>query len=315
MSGDRVVISGASGLIGTALTESLRNDGVRVVHLVRRAAEGPDEVEWLMGNAPLDPSVLAGATAVVNLNGVSIGRLPWSRRYRTALRESRLAPTRTLATSVRELGVEAPLFVSASATGFYGDRPGETLTEGASAGSTFLARLCAAWEGAALSAGPQASVAVIRTASLLHQRSVLRPLVPLTKLGLGGPLGGGTQVWPWISLEDEVRAIRHVIDRRIVGPVNLVAPRPASANDIGRALARRLNRPFLLRVPRFALRFVLSRDAADSLLLADATVVPTVLTGTGFGFEHESVDAAIATALRPTGVAKGVTGEVEPLTR
>lgn len=297
MSGGRIVVSGSSGLIGTALVRSLEADGIEVTRLVRRAPRATAEVEWQPERLRLDPAVLAGAKAVVNLGGASIGRLPWTRSYRRTLIESRIAPTRTLARAIRTLGTEAPALVSASAVGFYGDRPGERLTEESEAGRTFLAQLCSAWEREALEAGAHARVALLRTAPLLHPEGVLKPLMLLTRLGLSGPLGSGRQIWPWISLADEVRAIRHVVDRGLTGPVNLSGPRPASANEIGRALARRMHRPYLLPAPRWALRLGLGADAADSLLLADATVVPGVLEETGFSFAHGTAEAAIADAL------------------
>ena len=297
MTSAHVVIAGASGLIGGALTWSLQADGAKVTRLVRRVSQSPDEVEWHPGAAPLDPAVIAGADAVVGLNGASIGRLPWTSSYRETLRESRLAPTRTLATAIRELGADAPAFLSASATGFYGDRPGETLTETSTPGDTFLAELCVEWERTALEAGPAARVALLRTAPLLHRDGVLKPLITLTKLGVSGPLGRGTQVWPWISLDDEVRAIRHLIEHPISGPVNLTGPTPATASEIGRGLAAEMRRPFLVPAPAWALRLGLGRDATDSLLLPDANTVPSVLTGSGFSFDHPTADRAIASAL------------------
>ena len=297
MTSAHVVIAGASGLIGGALTWSLQADGATVTRLVRRVSEPPEEVEWPPGAAPLDPAVIRAADAVVGLNGASIGRLPWTSSYRETLRESRLAPTRTLATAIRELGADAPAFLSASATGFYGDRPGETLTETSAPGDTFLAELCVEWERTALEAGPAARVALLRTAPLLHRDGVLKPLITLTKLGVSGPLGRGTQVWPWISLDDEVRAIRHLIEHPISGPVNLTGPTPATASEIGRGLAAEMRRPFLVPAPAWALRLGLGRDATDSLLLPDANTVPSVLTGSGFSFDHPTADRAIASAL------------------
>lgn len=301
MSAGRIVVSGSSGLIGSALVASLLADGTEVTRLVRRgaapAADGSGEVEWHPGERELDPEVLAGADAVVNLNGASIGRLPWTRRYRQVLRASRIRPTRTLATAIGRLGADAPHFVSASAVGFYGDRPGERLTEGSGVGGTFLARLCAEWEHEALRAGPAARISLLRTASLLDPGAALKPLIALTRLGLSGPLGTGRQVWPWISLTDEVRAIRRVIDHEMLGPVNLTGPSPASANEIGRELAQRLRRPYLLPAPRWALRLGLGRDAADSLLLSDARVEPEALIGSGFVFAHPTARSAIAAAI------------------
>lgn len=294
----RIIISGASGLIGGALAASLRADGVPVVRLVRRSANGADEIAWDPSTGSLDPELLRGARAIVNLNGASIGKLPWTTKYRETLRDSRLAPTRTLATALRELGDGAPTLVSASAVGLYGSRPGVRLTETSPAGATFLAKLSEEWEAAALSAAPSSHVALVRTAPLLHPNSVLKPLMALTRLGLGGPLGGGHQIWPWISLEDEVRGIRHVIDRGLTGPINFTGPEPASANDIGRELASQMHRPFLVPAPAWALRLVLGSDAADSLLLADASVEPRALLQSGFEFRHPMASTAIAAALR-----------------
>lgn len=292
----KVVISGASGLIGTALSASLRADGVHVAALVRRPARNPQEQQWMPGEQPLDPDVLAGAEAVVALGGASVGRLPWTRGYRRELVQSRLQTTRTLATAVRALGTDAPALLSASAVGVYGSAPGAVLDETSPSGDTFLARLCVAWEDEARRAGDDARVALLRTAPVIHRRGVLKPLIQLTRFGVSGPLGPGTQLWPWISLDDEVRAIRHVIDEKLVGPVNLTGPTPASANDTGRALAERMHRPFWLPVPTWALRLALG-DAAESLLLADADVRPAVLTRGGFRFEHETVEEAVAASV------------------
>lgn len=294
---ERVFISGASGLIGSALAASLAADGIEVTKLVRRPTRADNEIEWHPGEQPLDPELLRGARAVVNLNGASIGKLPWTKRYRQELWQSRMVPTRTLAQALRALGSEAPLFVSASATGYYGSSPGTQLTEASPAGNTFLARLCVAWENEARAAGPAARVSLIRTASLLHPKAVLKPLIALTKLGVAGKLGSGKQVWPWMSLEDEVRAIRHVIDQGLTGPVNLCGPTAATATQIGRAVAKVLRKPFWLPAPAWALRLVLGSDTAQDLLLGDAHVHPQVLSESGFQFSFETADATIEHAL------------------
>jgi uncharacterized protein (TIGR01777 family) len=293
----RVVVTGASGLIGSALVDSLRADGIRVTTLVRRPAQSADEVEWLTGDRPLDPGVLDGADAVVGLNGASIGRFPWTRRYKSTLLWSRITPTRALARAVRELGNAAPAFVSAPALGYYGSAPGAVLTEESPRGETFLADLCGEWEAAAFAAGDQARVAVTRTAPVVHQKGVLKPLVLLTRFGAGGPIGRGKQKWPWISLEDEVRSIRHIIDSDIAGPVNLVGPTVASANDLGFALAVRMNRPFLVPAPEWALKLVLGVDATEGLLTTDAAVLPKALEDTGFAFTHTTVEQAVDAAV------------------
>ncbi|MBO0979166.1 TIGR01777 family oxidoreductase [Microbacterium sp. SD291] len=295
--GRRIVISGASGLIGSALTASLRSDGVGVTTLVRRPPRSSDEVEWMPGERELDPDVLAGADAVVALGGASVGRMPWTPRYRAELVASRMRTTRTIATAVRELRDDAPALVSASAVGYYGSAPGRVLTEASPAGTTFLARLCADWEEEARRAGDHAPVALLRTAPVIHPRGVLKPLMLLTRFGVAGPIGSGTQIWPWISLDDEVRAIRHIVDSRMHGAANLSGPTPASANTIGRALARRMRRAFWLPAPTWALRLALSRDATDSLLVADADVRPSALEASGFAFTHRTAEEAVAAAL------------------
>jgi uncharacterized protein (TIGR01777 family) len=295
--GRRIVVAGASGLIGAALVEALRADGVEVTTLVRRPAEAPHEVEWLTTATPLDPGVLEGAQAVVGLSGASIGRFPWTPHYKNTLLWSRITPTRALARAVRELGTDAPHFVSASAVGYYGSVPGARLAESAPRGESFLADLCGEWEGAAFAAGPDAAVTVLRTAPVVHAEGVLKPLLLLTKLGLAGPIGRGTQVWPWISLDDEVRAIRYVIDAALTGPVNLAGPTRATANDLGFALAVRMNRPFLLRAPVWGIRLVLGPDATEALLTVDAHVVPAALEESGFAFTHPTVEDAVAAAV------------------
>lgn len=293
----RIVISGASGLIGGALTTSLRADGIDVTTLVRRPPRNSSERQWAPGERDLDPEVLAYAEAIVALGGASVGRLPWTPQYREELVDSRLKSTRTITTALRALRDDAPALVSASAVGYYGSAPGEQLTEDSPAGDTFLAELCVQWEAEARRAEDQTRVALLRTAPVIHRQGVLKPMIQLTRFGLAGPLGRGTQIWPWMSLEDEVRGIRHVIDQKITGPVNFTGPTPATANDIGRGLARAMHRPFWLPAPAWALRLALSAAAADSLLLSDADVRPTVLEKSGFRFTHPTAQEAVASAV------------------
>ncbi|MGZ0711199.1 TIGR01777 family oxidoreductase (plasmid) [Coraliomargarita sp. W4R53] len=292
-----IVIAGGSGLIGTALAESLRTDGHTVTTLVRRPTRRPFEVEWLTDSDDLDPDVLSGADAVVGLNGASIGRFPWTASYRSTLLWSRITPTRALARAIRQIGTDAPAFVSASAVGYYGSAPGVTLDESAPRGQTFLADLCGEWETAAEGAGQNARVAMVRTAPIVHRDGVLKPLLALTKLGLGGPVGRGTQVWPWITLDDEVRAIRHVIDTDLSGAINVSGPTRATANDLGFALAMRMNRPYLLRAPVWGMKLALGKDAVESLLTSDAHVVPNALERSGFTFTHATIEDAVASAV------------------
>lgn len=305
-----VVVAGASGLIGAALVSALRTDGVRVTTLVRREPRLPDERTWEPRRTPLDPAVLADADAVVGLNGASIGRLPWTRAYQRELHDSRLMPTRTLVAALLALGERAPRFISASAVGYYGSAPGKRLTEESPPGDTFLARLCVEWEEAALAAS-NTEVTLLRTAPVMARGGVLAPLLRIAALGLAGPIGPGTQVWPWISLTDVVRALLHILDARtsdagppslgppvgLVGPVNLVGPTPATAAETVLAVSRRLGRPYWLRAPAWGLRLALGQNAADSLLLTDADVRPSQLEASGFEFHYPTVEAAVAAAL------------------
>ena len=266
----RVVVAGASGLIGSALVDSLRADGISVTTLVRRPAETADEVEWLTDSSPLDPAVLDGADAVVGLNGASASAAsPGRAHYKSTLLWSRITPTRALARAMRELGADAPAFVSASAVGYYGSAPGALLTEKSPRGETFLADLCGEWESAALAAGEHARVALLRTAPIVHPKGVLKPLMLLTRVrGRADPIGRGTQKWPWISLDDEVRGIRHVIDSDVAGPGEPRRTDAARAPTISASpLAVRMNRPFLLRAPVWGMKLVprrgRDRGAAD----------------------------------------------------
>lgn len=333
---ERVVVAGASGLIGSALVRALEARGDEVVTLVRRAPEVaprsrvPREVEWYPERGELDPAHLKGARAVVVLNGASVGRMPWTAWYRRELRNSRLDATRTVVRALIELagpgsgagvgrepgaGVVAgagagaavsgarpprpsvPMLVSASAVGYYGSAPGRVVTEADPQGDTFLAWLCGEWEAAAREAEAVTPVALVRTAPVIHRRGVLKPMITLTSLGLGGPLGRGTQVWPWVSLDDEVSAILHIMDSGLTGPVNVCGPSLASANEIGRALAREMRRPFWLPAPAWGLRLALGRDATESLLTVDAKVRPEALLASGFEFRYETAEAAVRAAL------------------
>lgn len=294
----RVLIGGASGLIGSVLSEALRARGDDVATLVRRPAASVQEISWNPVRGELAPEALSEFDAIVLLNGASVGRLPWTAKYRGELLTSRLDSTNTVVRALQRMTGPRPMLLSGSAVGFYGSVPGAVLTEDSPAGDTFLAKLCVDWEGAAREAESVTDVALLRTAPVIHPRGVLRPMITLTNLGLGGPLGSGKQTWPWISLTDEVRAILHILDRRITGPVNLCGPLAATANETGRALARNIHRPFLLPAPAWALRLGLGREATESLLTADADVRPDVLLTSGFVFTHETVEAAVADAIR-----------------
>lgn len=292
----RIVIGGASGLIGTALGRSLETDGHDVVRLVRRPARGAGEAEWDPLAGVLDPAVVSGADAVVNLSGASLGKLPWTAAYRSTILWSRLSATRTLVDAMNRAEQPPAAFLSGSAVGYYGDRPGETLTEDSSRGTGFLADVVVAWEDSALAAPDAVRTVLLRNGIVVDLAGVLKPLAPLTRFGVAGPLGTGRQFWPWIGLQDEVRAITHLLTSTLSGPVNLCGPQAARADDLMFELARRMNRPYLLRVPKFALKALLG-DAADGLLLSDQRVEPRRLLDDGFTFSTPTVEQALAEAL------------------
>lgn len=293
-----VVIAGASGMIGTELTRQLTDAGHCVVRLVRRAAAGPDEQSWDPAAGLLATDALDGVDAVVNLSGASISRLPWTSAYKKEILSSRLQATSTLATAIGRSATPPAVFISGSAVGYYGDRPGERLDEESAPGSAFLAKVVVAWEGAALRAASDSTrVVLARTGLVLGSGGALTPLKIIAKLGGSGPLGSGRQVWPWISLHDEAAAIVHLISSsKLAGPVNLVGPRPVTATELSRDLAKLLHRPFWLPAPRFAIVAALG-DAGRELLLADQDISAKRLADDGFHFTHTEIQSALEAAL------------------
>ncbi|GAA4190816.1 TIGR01777 family oxidoreductase [Gryllotalpicola kribbensis] len=291
----RIVIAGASGLIGTELTRQLTERGDEVVRLVRRAARTLDERAWDPASGDLDPAALAGAGAVVNLAGASISRLPWTRARKDGILKSRIDATATIARGVRAAGV--PVLVNGSAVGIYGSRPGERLTEVSQEGEGFLADVVRSWEAAAHAAAqPGTRVALARTGVVIGDGGAVKPLRLLARLGVAGPLGSGRQHWPWISLHDEASALVHLIDHGLEGPVNLAGPTPATAGELVCAIARDEKRPYWLPAPASLLTLALG-DAARELLLADQLQVPAKLIESGFRFRDRTLADALA-ALR-----------------
>jgi len=299
----RIVIAGASGMIGAALAERLTASGDEVVRLVRRPVRREGEVRWEPGAGILDPAVLSGADAVVNLSGASTGRLPWTRAYKEVVITSRLDATRTLVDAIRAADRTPGVFVSASAVGYYGDRGDEDLTESSGHGEGFLSAVCRGWERTAGEASGVTRVVTVRTGLVVGPGAAMRRLRMLALAGLAGRLGSGRQWWPWVSLRDEVAAIDHVIGHgaaTVTGPVNLVGPTPATQAEFTRALARLLRRPFWMPVPAFVLRLAL-RDAADDLLLGSQRALPEALLADGFRFADATVEAALRSFLHESG--------------
>ncbi|GAB3048834.1 TIGR01777 family oxidoreductase [Intrasporangium mesophilum] len=294
----RVAITGSSGLIGDALRHHLTDRGDSVLRVVRRDTSAPDEVGWDPERGQLEESALDGVDAVVNLAGVGIGDRRWTPEHKREVERSRTDATGTIAQAVvahRARTGRTVRLVNASAVGYYGDRGDEVLTEESEAGHDFLAGVVTRWEAAAepaVSAG--IPVAWVRSGLVMSRRGgAFEPLLRLARLGLGGPLGSGTEWWPWVTLVDEVRAIAHLLDRpELTGPFNLVAPQPARQKDIARAIGSALSRPAVLPAPRLALRVVVG-EFADSIL-ASQCVEPAALRSSGFEFEHRDLDTAVS---------------------
>ncbi|MBA3891348.1 MAG: TIGR01777 family protein [Gemmatimonadaceae bacterium] len=297
----RVAITGATGLIGRALTESLASDG-HAVHRLTRTPSRPGDVAFDPAHRLLDPAALRGTDAVVHLAGEPIAQR-WNADVRRRIRESRVQGTRLIAETVASLEEQPPVLVSGSAVGYYGSRGDEVLTEQSAPGDDFLSEVTVAWEGAA-EAARDAGVRVVhpRMGVVLSANggALERMLLPF-RLGLGGRVGDGRQWLSWISLADTVRALRHMIDSPDVqGPVNVVGPAPVDNAMFTEALGRALNRPTLIPIPKFALRAVFT-EMADATLMASQRAIPEVLLGAGFRFEHADIDAALRAALRTSG--------------
>ncbi|MGJ7904860.1 TIGR01777 family oxidoreductase [Actinopolyspora sp. H202] len=291
----RVVIAGSSGLLGTHLVPALRHSRHEVIRLVRRAAQAPDERGWDPGAGEIETGALDGADAVINLCGAPLGGKRWTAERKRELLRSRTRSTAVLAEAVAERGI--PTLVNASGVDFYGDTGGRLVTETAGPGQGFLADLCQRWEAAADAARP-ARVVRLRTGPVLAPSGgLLGQLKPLFSLMLGGRLGDGTQYMPWISLDDEIAAIRFVLENReISGPVNLTGPEPVTNAEFTRALGEALGRPAPWVIPGFAMRGVLG-EFAQEVALTGQRAVPAVLEEHGFTFQHPTVRSALGAAV------------------
>jgi uncharacterized protein (TIGR01777 family) len=293
----RVVVAGSSGLIGTGLVQLLRHAGHEVTRLVRRRTDAGDERSWDPPGGRIEEGALAGAGAVVNLCGAGIGDKRWTEARKQVLRDSRTIPTEVLATAVARAGV--PVLLNASAVGYYGDTGDRTVDETAPRGDGFLAGLCEEWEAATAAAAEAGSrVVLLRSGIVLAaQGGMLGQLAPLFSWLLGGRLGSGAQYMSWISLDDELAAIRFLLEHDSVsGPVNLTGPVPATNAEFTRAMGDVVHRPAPWAIPPVALRIALG-EFADEGLLAGQRAVPAVLQRNGFAFAHESVHAALNATL------------------
>jgi uncharacterized protein (TIGR01777 family) len=310
----RILISGASGLLGSAIRPALLSHGHSTSTLIRRVPQvrGPqlganlgsssatNELQWDPAH-PLDPSKLNGFDAVIHLAGKNIaGR--WTPSFKREVRNSRVVGTRTLATaaaeSFRAMGTPK-IFIAASAIGYYGNRGDELLTEQSPPGSGFLADVCQEWESAT-DAASNAGVRVVNLrigVVLTKQGGALKPMLPVFRLGLGGPVGNGRQFWSWIALDDLVNVFLFALTKdQLRGRVNAVAPNPARNLEFTRALATVLHRPAIFPVPAFVVK-TLFGEMGESLLLASARVQPTKLETAGYSFRHIDLGDALRSAL------------------
>ena len=293
----KVAVTGASGLIGSALVVRLRRDGHEVLRLVRRVTTAPDEVRWDPDEGYVDLAALDGTDAVVHLAGAGVGDHRWTAAYKETIRESRVRGTDTIARAATRLDRRPEVLISGSAMGFYGDTGDREVDESAPAGSGFLSEVVRAWEAAA----DPAREAGIRVA---HPRSGLvlaghggawGRLWPLFRFGLGGRLGSGRQWWSFISLRDEVAALAFLIESDLAGPVNLTAPNPATNAEVTKAMGRAMHRPTPFPVPAKVLQLALGEFSSE--ILSSSRVLPGRLLESGFQFQDPTIEQAIAWAL------------------
>jgi uncharacterized protein (TIGR01777 family) len=291
-----VLVSGARGLIGSSLVPHLQKAGHRVTRLTRAPAPAsPDAVPWDPAAGWIEVGKLEGIEGVIHLSGEAIlGR--WTPEKKRRVRDSRVASTRLLAESLAALKTRPRVLVCASASGYYGDRGDELLNEDSAPGTGFLADLCREWEAAATPATDAGiRVVPVRIGLVLAPNGgLLGPMLLPFQLGLGGPLGDGRAWWSWIAIEDVVQAFRFAMERDdLRGAINAVAPAPVTNAEFTRVLGRILERPTMLRVPRFALRVLFGEEAAREAMLASGRLVPARLQANGFRFEFPELEAAL----------------------
>jgi uncharacterized protein len=299
-----VAITGASGLIGSALTRALRDDGHTVLSLIRPASTGQragaHAIRWDPVAGTIEADGLEGIDAVVHLAGAGIGDKRWSPARKREIRESRVRGTDLLARTLAGLSRPPGVFVSGSAVGFYGDRGDEVLTEQSEPGADFLAEVVQAWEAAALPAADAGIRTVfLRNGVVLAAVGGMLPrLVTMFRLYVGGRLGSGRQWLSWVSIDDEVGVIRFLFDNADVsGPINVTGPAPITNAEFTKALGTALHRPTVVPVPAFGPRLVLGREMADELLFVSQRAVPAALTAAGYRFAHPDVATALAALL------------------
>jgi uncharacterized protein (TIGR01777 family) len=298
----RVLISGASGLVGSALVPYLENRGWTVLKLVRPGSPpgGDNQILWDPMNHSLETQKLENLDAVIHLAGESIADGRWTAAKKERIRKSRVEVTRFLAEALGRLKNPPKTFISASAIGFYGDRGPASQSETSPAGSSFLARVCQEWEAAAEPLSKKGvRVVFIRTGIVLSAKggALGKMLLPF-KMGVGGKIGSGDQYMSWIDIDDEVGVIEHALKTEsLVGPVNAVAPAPVPNGDFTKALGRALNRPTLFPMPAFAAKLAFG-EMADELLLSSLRVEPAQLRQSGYAFRYPQLDESLRHLLK-----------------
>jgi uncharacterized protein len=294
----KIAITGASGLIGSALIPALRRDGHEVLRFVRRAAHAVDELPWDPSAHSLDPALLSDVDAVVHLAGAGVGDKRWTSRYKKVVLDSRRDGTTTIARAMAAAEPRPRVLLSASGIGYYGDTGSTVVDEGSPQGGGFLAEVCRVWEASTAPAEAAGiRVAHMRTAVVLARSGgALAKQLPIWRLGLGGKLGSGRQYLSWISLTDQIDAVRFLLEADVSGPVNLAGPEPVTNQEFGKALGRALGRPSVMWVPGPAMRIGLGEFASEGVLIGQR-VAPRVLTEAGFQFSHRTLDEALKAEL------------------
>lgn len=285
----RIAVTGASGLIGTALVGYLKSQGHTVQRLVRRAAVSSEEITWDPIAGTVDMEALSGVDAVIHLAGAGVSDKRWTKKYKSEILNSRLLGTTTIAKAVAI--VKPQVFISASAIGWYGESGNRAVVETDRVGDDFLAAVCREWESAADLVGDVRTVK-LRTGLVLDPTGgALGKMLPLFRFGLGGKLSNGKQWWSWITLHDQIRAIAFLLENKVSGPVNLTSPNPVTNSEFTAGLARALHRPALFPVPGFALKIVLGGFSAE--VLGSKKVMPQALTEAGFTFDYPHISSAL----------------------
>lgn len=298
-----VVVTGSSGLIGSALVEALAGAGHRPIRLVRRSPRpGQDELQWDPDGGRIDAAGLEGVDAVVHLAGVGIGDRRWNDAHKRAVRESRTGGTSLLASTLAGLTRPPQVLLAASGVGYYGSRGSEVLTEDSLPGTGFLAEVVQAWEASAQSACDAGiSTTFLRSGVVQTTKGgALAKQLPLFRFGLGGRIGSGTQYLAWITLADEVGAIMFLLENRIEGPVNLTAPNPVTNLTYTKALGRVLGRPTLVPIPSIAPKVILGGEMTEELLLVSQRALPSRLEAAGYTFRHREIEPALRSVLGPS---------------